>query len=162
MFSNAKIGLLALVFFLSGCAFHHTIDIQYDSATTQLFEALPLKGVKIYLAPIEDNRPNRDSDSLKLPSFKGGAHHYYPAEPSVNIFKKALAVKLRNYGITITEYAAEASHGTLKGVLKVFEFEISEKPFSSASNATASIDLKLTSSKGKDILWNQNLRGEAS
>jgi S1-C subfamily serine protease len=149
--------IFGIALFLVGCA--HAIDIKYDSATTQPFEALPLKGVKIYLAPIEDNRPNRDSKNLKQLSFGSATHFYYPAEPSVDLFRKALAVKLRNYGITITEYAADASHGTLKGVLKVFDFETGG--LVGLMNATASIDLKLTSSKGKDILWNQNLRGEA-
>jgi S1-C subfamily serine protease len=142
---------LAYIFFIAlflfGCG-SRVIKISYQPLDHPPPNS-PLKGVKIYLAPIKDIRPSKN---LRI-GLAGSAIDYYPAKPSANLFRKALAVKLRNYGITITEHITDPSHGTLKGILNVFEFTFGLNTI----QATASIDLELTSSKGKNILWNQNL-----
>lgn len=140
----------------TGCS--HNLDIRYDPATIPSSKVASLEGVNIYLAPIEDIRENRNSQDLNT-GMVGAAHTYASSETPIDLFKKALISKLSNYGINISD-SKESSQGVLKGILKVFSGFTEMGFWSGTFRATASIDLELTSSEGKDILWNRNLRGD--
>ena len=147
-----------VVIFLTGCT--HSLDIRYNPRAIQTPNELSPEGTNIYLAPIEDIRSNKFSKGVNT-GYVGSSNNYVPIESPVDLTKKALTEKLRKYGINIVG-SKEKAHGILKGVLKDFSvFLASSWSNPDPSKAVISIDLELYNSKETDVLWSQNIYGNA-
>ena len=152
--------LILIVFAIvsSGCT--HSLDIRYNPGAIQTPNELSPEGTNIYLAPIEDIRSNKFSKGVNT-GFVGSYNNYAPTESPVDLTKKALTEKLRKYGINIVG-SKEKAHGILKGVLKDFSvFLAGSWSNPDPSKAVISIDLELYNSKETDVLWSQNIYGNA-
>ena len=156
--------LILIVFAIvsSGCT--HSLDIRYNPRAIKTPNELSPEGTNIYLAPIEDIRSNKFSKGVNtgFNSFQLGYYsNYAPTESPVDLTKKALTEKLRKYGINIVG-SKEKAHGVLKGVLKDFSVFLESALYNpDQSKAVISIDLELYNSKETDVLWSQNIYGNA-
>jgi hypothetical protein len=132
MFSNAKISLLTLVFFLSGCGggvmpnFKNQIKTNFIEMRT----TLPAKHLKVYLLPVVDLRIDKTNlvSTETVHSIWGPVKHEFNSDVSpVEIINEKLTEYFNSLGIFWVE--KNKAHAFLKLSLKKFQSNLNVHPF---------------------------------
>ena len=165
MSGNAKFSLIALVFFLNGCAGGNQIPYLKKYIRTNFLEtraALPAKHLKIYVLPAVDLRTDKTNlvGTETIQSIWGPVKHEFKSDVSpVEIINEKLTDYFNSLGIFWVEKSK--AHAFLKLSLKKFHSNLNVIPFQTPAvfDAEVEFDIEIIRVKGEDSLFNKTLNG---